>query len=288
MHDFENAGRSHPFPSTPRPREPIFASNGKPGAPAGRAGRPDSGRTSGGAGRVTRRCPRHREPAECERVASQIIANASFRTELVLALEDVIWRRARVEIAERVLAEHVSMFEVADCWRFGDPIAPSLERSVFLWHAQLGDATLATRAEPVLALRCPAEEELFRAQQDALVIAAANRGGIFLRDALFERPDIRFRDDWPNRFTAFARPADRFLLRLPVFRGVPLLDEIGISHIVLADVDMEKLRELLQETGLTPATPGWGWHIAAMWTAVATDDWAATELGARRATTTRH
>lgn len=184
--------------------------------PDGRTGRPDSGRTSGGSGRTAKRCSRHREPAECERVAAQVIANAAFRNEAVLRLEDGIWRRAQAEVPKEILGEFTAMFEETGCWPPGEPPAPCLERSVFLWHSLIGDATFAQRAESLLAQRCPVEEELFRAQQNALVLVAENRGGILLRDSLFDRPDVRFRDDWPVRFTAHARPKDRFLLRMVV------------------------------------------------------------------------
>jgi hypothetical protein len=205
----------------------------------------------------------------------------------VLRLERIIWRRASAEVGERTLEEFVRMFEVADCWRYGEEPMPSLERSVFLWHATLGDATLATRAAPALAQLCPVEEELYRAQQGAQVLVAQNRGGIWLRDVLFERPDIRIRSEWPNRFCAHARPVDRFLVRMPLFRNVWMLDELGVSQIVLGEQDVACVRTLLEDTGLTPSAPDWGWHIAAMWTAVATEDWARGELGALRGPTTR-
>lgn len=250
----------------------------KSGRPPDAAGRP----------RAARRCPRHREPAECEQLAAQVLADADRRNELVLDLEQLIWRRVSAELERRALEEFVTMFEVADGSRDGEVPEPSLERSVFLWHARLGDATLAERAAPVLVQRCPVEEELFRAQREALVFVAQNRGGIFVRDVLFERPDIRMRDDCPVRFAAFARPIDRFLVRMPVFRGAFLLDDIGVSRIVLQERHLPQIRELLRETGLTPSAPDWGWHIAAMWiAAAATLGGTRDALGARPGPSTR-
>ena len=211
-----------------------------------------------------------------------------MRRELTLDLERMIWRRARTEVPEKMLAQLLSMYEVAGCSYSGDEPAPGLERSVFLWHSTLGDATLAARVVPLLVQRCPAEEDFFLAHQGAHLLVAENRGGILLRDVFFDRPDIRFRDDWSNRFTAFARDVDRFLLRLLVFRGVPLLDDLGVSTVVLPVREMSKIRELLQESGQTPSSPDWGWHITAMWMAVANDGVPKGSLAALPRSTPRH
>ena len=247
------------------------------------------GRTPDAAGRrPVRRCPRHREPAECARRAERILSDAETRTALVLDLEQMIWRHAITVLGAKTLEEFVTIFEPAGCSSAGEAPAPSLERSVLLWHATIGDVSLATRAEFLLAQRCPVDEELFRAQQDALVLVGQNRGGIYLRDVFFDRPDVRLRDDWPVRFAAHARPEDRFLLRIALFRHAPLLEEIGISTVVLEDgEDMANVAELLRESAMTPSEPDWGWHITAMWLAAATEDWAREHRPAHAGSNTR-
>lgn len=47
-----------------------------------------------------------------------------------------------------------------------------------------------------------------------------------------------------------------------------------MSRTVQTTADLHKIRETLQETGITPSAPDWGFHITAMWLASAAAEWA--------------
>lgn len=235
------------------------------------------------ASRVRTLCPAHRDAGGCERFAAQILAGGKSRDALVSRLEEGIWESARSRFRESELEERISIFEVADCWRYGEAPSPSMERSVFLWQSSIGGFPLAVAPK----IACPVERELFEAQRRALVMVVENHGGLYLRDALYERPSLRLDPTWPNRICAHARPKDRFLVRMPFFRQRLLLDELGISRIVLEDGLLPAVEELITEAHLDPRHPEWAWHLTAFWTTAATEDWARTSLGATRGPATR-
>lgn len=235
------------------------------------------------AARVRRVCPVH-DAAECERFGERLVADAESRHTLLAALEEGLWRYASARFAERDLAEKIPHFEVADGWRHGEAPAPSMERSVFLWQTFIAGEPVGG---PGPKIGCPVVREFAGAQRRALVTAVGNHGGICLRDALFERPSLPFEATWPLRIRAHAKPDDRFLVRMPLFRGELLLDEIGISRIVLHDRLMRAVQDLAAQGHLEPRTPAWAWHLAAIWTTVATEEWARTALGATQGPATR-
>lgn len=234
--------------------------------------------------RVRSVCPTH-EVGGCEALAEAILQGGTPRDLLRQAMEERLWQNARARFRERDLAEKISLFEVADCWRHGESPRPSMERSVFLWQSFIAREPVAGAAAKVA---CPVAREFFEAQRTARVSVVANHGGICLRDALVERPSVRFVDSWPKSITALAKPDDRFLVRMPLFRGQPLLDELGISRIVLEAAMIPAVQQLAAEAHLAHGTPDWPWHLTAIWTTVATEDWARTSLGATPGPSTRH
>lgn len=229
-------------------------------------------------------CPAH-DATGCELFAARILAGGPARDSALSGLEEAIWTFARTRFRERDLAERISLFEVTDCWRHGERLSASMERSVFLWQSSInGEPVCGALAKE----SCPVVREFFEAQRDARVSVVSNHGGISLRDALVERPSTKFDHRWPKRITKEAKPDDRFLVRMPLFRGVRMLDELGISGIVLDRTQIPDVRQLASEGRLRYGTPEWPWHLTAIWTTVATEDWARTALGGTRGDATRH
>lgn len=230
-------------------------------------------------------CPVH-DAIGCERLAAQILLDPQMRNAVRASLENILWQHASKHFRERDLAEKIAIFEVADCWRHGDAPAPSMERSVFLWQSLIAREWVG--GVPPAEL-CPVSREFFEAQRSAPVSVVYNHGGISLRDALMiERPPMKFDATWPKRITANAKPDDRFLVRMPFFRGRRLLDDACISDVVLGATMMPAVRQLAAESHLRHGTIEWPWHLTAIWTTVATEDWATTALGAVPGPATRH
>lgn len=211
----------------------------------------------------------HPTSGGCTLHFATLVTDRAAREDLVLQFEDVLWRQLTACFSMPRLAELVGVFEICDCWKYGDAPIADIGRSIFLWQTRFDGHEPHGHG---IRNACPVDVELFAAQQSATVTVLQLEKGNRFRDPLFGTTPLEFDSGFPHPLGEKARPQETFLVRYVRFRNRIFLDRLGVSDRILDARCLGAVEDLLRQAKVSIGHPDFAWELLRAWMSVAWEE----------------